>query len=553
MAEASENYMSVEEITNLMDKMVIPPPLSSVIRKLDDNAASIPGEIKISPQGRLLGKSLEFNGFLRDLIDIYDNWASPNGSIAEKFASVKINIPDSNKFARFKRIYFDKPRYLNDKGERKPLYPNIARLRHLSYQAEIYGELVISDGVNDDKGSVDVLIGKIPAMLGSNICWLHNKTDLQRYELGEDPKDHLGYFIIRGVEKNVIIQEKLRLNRFFVFKDKDLKTVCKMTCGTINGSSVVYLSSSENKGIRLNLHFLKDNSISLFQAYRLLGISDYKNIIKMITFFVTPRYTKKIWIYLQPTILEYQSVGDDIAEISRMIENEKLSPSIQKEYIVKSLIDELFPQMDRTNVANKLYMLSLMAATYIETLAGLRGLDNRDDWGNKRMEPSGRSMETLFNKLLNDQIENAELSLNKMRIKGSVTVEIVGKTIDHSIITDQLVIAFNSGNWGTKNGVYMENITDTLKRESIISTYSQMVKINTPTSKEVKQPEIRMVQNSQYGYVCPAETPEGGQCGLVKYKAVSCFISLARPDITTKYLSKYISGSYAPGLAWCSL
>lgn len=47
----------------------------------------------------------------------------------------------------------------------------------------------------------------MPIMLGSSNCWLSGKTHEELARIKECPYDPRGYFIIKGSEKVVLIQE----------------------------------------------------------------------------------------------------------------------------------------------------------------------------------------------------------------------------------------------------------------------------------------------------------------------------------------------------------
>mmetsp|Transcript_65905 Transcript_65905/g.162225 ORF Transcript_65905/g.162225 Transcript_65905/m.162225 type:complete len:684 (+) Transcript_65905:123-2174(+) len=79
-----------------------------------------------------------------------------------------------------------------------------------------------------------------------------------------------------------------------------------------------------------------------------------------------------------------------------------------------------------------------------------------------------------------------------------------------------------------KNG-----ITQLLSRLSFISTLSMLTKINSQNEKIRKVRGPRSLQTSQWGMVCPTETPEGESCGLVKDLAILA-------HITTAQKSKYL-------------
>jgi DNA-directed RNA polymerase III subunit RPC2 len=69
-----------------------------------------------------------------------------------------------------------------------------------------------------------VAIGRMPIMLRSSNCVLANKTEKEMAQLQECPLDPGGYFIVKGVEKVILIQEQLSKNRIII--DSDAK-VCE--------------------------------------------------------------------------------------------------------------------------------------------------------------------------------------------------------------------------------------------------------------------------------------------------------------------------------------
>ena len=101
------------------------------------------------------------------------------------------------------------------------LFPKEARLRNLTYSAPLYIDMAKStitttDEIDATTGkyieTIDteeypkVFFGKVPIMLRSQYCSLHDHTDKELTELGECPYDQGGYFIINGSEKVLIAQ-----------------------------------------------------------------------------------------------------------------------------------------------------------------------------------------------------------------------------------------------------------------------------------------------------------------------------------------------------------
>ena len=495
-----------------IDSMIYPDPIRRVIRAVDRDNQHIPGEIVISPQGKLLKKYLEYQRFEGDIVESYNNWIVHQ--LQRQVAARPLRLPDGY-FMAVLKISFNKPKLSTSANENVPLYPKIARDRGYSYVANMYGNLGLFKTVGNKAQLIEqannVFLGKIPVMLGSVLCHLSGKTEQERLAMQECPKDPLGYFIIKGTERIIMIQEKLRVNRIFMFGDKKGQPICRMTCSTIKGTRVVTLSQSETRGIQISLHFIgKGHTLSVFQIYRILGITDIDDMLSMVLTFVKDKHKKKIWWILQPSFLELMSVAgnDDLEDIR----NKRGSRVLTQALLLQYLTDDLFPQMARLPTINRIYMLSMMVARYAEFMAGISLLDDRDSWANKRLETAGRSMEQLFNGLWNKMIEQAETQFEKQKIK-DVKLNYVVKLLTTTIISDEFVSSFSANNWGVKGSFFSkENITDVLKRDAPLSVFSHLTRINTPTSRQARQPHIRMVQMSQIGYIDAIETPEGDQC-----------------------------------------
>lgn len=71
---------------------------------------------------------------------------------------------------------------------------------------------------SEDTKHEKVFLAKVPIMLRSRFCSLNENTDKELTELGEDPFDSGGYFVINGSEKVLIAQERMANNHVYVFK-----------------------------------------------------------------------------------------------------------------------------------------------------------------------------------------------------------------------------------------------------------------------------------------------------------------------------------------------
>lgn len=536
-----------ESVDQLVYSSPLPPPYKVEEEPVDDINVNIPGQIKISESGELLKSHITFAGFAGDIIVGF------NSFLGDELGKLLYSRP--LRFVDGSLVYFHSPTIsppmISTSVNKEPLYPITARQRNLTYSSEIYARMIRTTAKGEimEEYPNPVFLGKMPIMLGSAYCHLAGKSDEEKLELGECPHDPFGYFIIKGVEKVIFIQEKLRTNRYIIFHDKTKGAICRFTSQTPRGTSLIILEEGvsepakknkkpkKNKTIRLFLYFLgKDKTIPVFLAFRILllglGVDEDRMVetyMSFVLYFVPEKYVGKVNALLQASYFQEASIGDHFSYLRSFIPHDNSDSEL-----VRSLTEELFPQMNQP--AEKLYMLALMTAQYAMYLAGLRGLDNRDSVSNKRFETAGTSLLQLFNTLFKETIKETELEINKPRSAAGAFYgdyfEAVNRNFKHAKITETLVSTFTQGSWGVKNVYAKDNITSILSRESLLDVYAQITKINTPTRRQAKQPHIRMSQLTQLGFIGFFETPEGRAVGLIKHKAVTCQTSTNEEDET---------------------
>ena len=494
-------------IENPFTQIPVVSPLVRRVEALEFTDPQIPGNIIVDGAGKLLKSWIEMESIIGSHVETYDNWII--NVIKRQLANRPIRIPQGE-VTVMNPVFFP-PRISTAENSWIPLTPQMARDNGYTYSSEIYVDYVLNAGTPQEERLNQNFFGKIPVMLSSVLCHLRGKTQKELTELGECVADPFGYFIIKGAEKVVLTQEKLRVNRMMLYhpSSKDA-IVCKMTCSTINGSSNVTIAQGKkSKALKIHLAFMGrskgkankiGNTISVFQIYRMLGVKNPNQILQLISLFTKKEYIKKIWVQLQPSFVKLAQVGDDIEHVSKKKGLGNMDYGIKVASIMKDLKNELFPQIPPENIMQKLYMLSIMVARYSEYMIGERKLDDRDNWGNKRLENAGRSLEQLFGNIWREVVTKAQDTIDTKNLQG---LQAVKREINTTFIIDNFVSSFNSNNWGVQ-GSYMpkENITDSLKRDAISAVYSHLTKINTPTNRRAKQAKIRLVQMSQLGFVC---------------------------------------------------
>ena len=73
-------------------------------------------------------------------------------------------------------------------------------------------------------------------------------------------------------------------------------------------------------------------------------------------------------------------------------------------------------------------------------------------------------------------------------------------------------------------------VAQVLQRLTFMSSLSHLRRLNTPLEKTGKITKPRQLHNTHWGMLCPAETPEGQACGLVKNLSLMAFVSVGTPS-----------------------
>ena len=170
--------------------------------------------------------------------------------------------------------------------------------------------------------------------------------------------------------------------------------------------------------------------------------------------------------------------------------------------------------------------LALMVRRVIEVERDPEKVDDKDYYGNKRLELAGTLVSLLFEDLFkhfNSEVKR-EVDLMLPRARREPFDAITCFRPD--LITQGLENAISSGNWKLKRfKMERAGVTQVLSRQSFISTLGMMTRTNSHLEKTRKISGPRSLQPSQWGMLCPSDTPEGESCGLVKNLALTTHIT----------------------------
>jgi DNA-directed RNA polymerase III subunit RPC2 len=142
---------------------------------------------------------------------------------------------------------------------------------------------------------------------------------------------------------------------------------------------------------------------------------------------------------------------------------------------------------------------------------------------------AGQLLALLFEDLFKRFNTELKSSIDKVLKKPSRTSEFDAYTTlqfqtDH--ITAGFIRAISTGNWSLKRfKMERAGVTHVLSRLSFISALGMMTRISSQFEKTRKVSGPRALQPSQWGVLCPSDTPEGEACGLVKNLALMTHIT----------------------------
>lgn len=458
----------------------------------------------------------------------------------------------------FNNVYISKPVINENDGTTKPMYPYDARIRNLSYSGGIYIDIdqkVIKkvDGKKVDTVYLPKLkrfnIGKIPIMLNSQYCILNDQSAKTKTEMGECEYDLGGYFIINGSEKVVICQERKAENKIFVFPQR--KTISKyshiaeVSCVAedkpYNISLVqVKLRDKEDnfngRTIKVQIRNVRQE-IPLFVLFRALGVLSDKEIVEHIIYDINNEGNKDMIELLRASIEEaapIQSKKIAIEYISKYTTSYQYYKGGESDedkiaFTYSNLMKNLFVHVG-VSEKKKAYYLGLMVNKLLQNVLGKSPDDDRDSFINKRVETTGDLLAQLFRNNFAKMVKEMKSSIEKDFRSGRVeNFEILGSTLSKKIkpttIETGMKYALATGNWGIKNQE-KKGIAQVLQRLTYLGTLSSLRRVVSPMQRGMKATAPRKLVNSQFGIICPAETPEGQNIGVVKNMSLMAHITI---------------------------
>ncbi len=461
--------------------------------------------------------------------------------------SLEINIT-------FNNFVITRPQIHENNGATKRMFPNQARLRNFTYASAMTVDLnikyIIRTGNNLDncqtmmRSLEGIHIGKLPIMLKSCVCVLKQYNHVSNNVTGECAFDAGGYFIINGSEKTVLAQERAAENQVYCFENKkggkwswlsEIKSVPDFK--QISPKQINIMISSRNNGFGNGLYIQiprMKQPIPLFIVFRALGVLSDKEICSYVLLNTEDKKLKKMLYALKGSIIDANKHITKEEAIKYVTNNVMYTPinmtpeqGKQKklEFALEVLNNDLYPHCH--NLTEKIYFMGYMTNKLLQTSFGWRKTDDRDSYVNKRIDTCGILLNNLFrnyfNKLVKDMNKQIVREINNGSWKSTedyqniINLTNIYKIVKSTTIENGLKRALATGDFGIKHtNSNKVGVAQVLNRLTYISSLSHLRRVNTPIDKSGKLIPPRKLHGTTWGFLCPAETPEGQSVGVVK-------------------------------------
>jgi len=446
------------------------------------------------------------------------------------------------------------PQIHENNGATKIMLPDEAKLRNFTYASTMAIDLNIkytirnTETMDNPKVIMKTLpkinIGKMPIMLKSSICILKQNNHIHPSLTGECEMDCGGYFIVKGSEKTVLGQERAAENKVYVFDGKnttkwsyyaEIKSIPDFKC--ISPKQIEMMIACKNNGFGHGLYIqiprIKQ-PIELFILFRALGVLSDKEICEYIVLDIDNEEQKDLTQCLQASIIDankYTTQEEAIAYITTYVAYTPINMDKEKgllkkrEFTEEVLNTDLFPHC--TTLPQKLYMIGYMAKKLLQTSLGWISCSDRDSYSNKRIELTGTLLNNLFrnyfNKLVKEMQKQVVREINNGSWRASedyeniITMTNIYKIMKSMTIENGIARALSTGDFSIKQANTSKvGVAQVLNRLTYASSLSHLRRINTPLEKSGELIAPRKLHNTTWGFLCPAETPEGQSIGVVK-------------------------------------
>ena len=458
-----------------------------------------------------------------------------------------------------KAVHITTPTIALKNGEEiRVLLPNEARLRNLTYQAEVMVDITVRITYNSQGGVTSKIpadervqeiqiekwpLFKIPILLHSRYCILNNKPEAFLREAGECPYDQGGYFIIDGSERVLVTVQEAAFNTLYLKEQvRDPKVSVYGTINCISPTTrvakrVSFYYSRDKETIEVRIPFVR-KAVPLFVVFRALGVISDKDIMNII--FPDPEAdeTKILQDMLIPSMRSAFPFLDTYSSIQYI---KTLTKGFSEEHVIDILQNQFFLHISDKGGA-RVFFLAECVRRLLQRVLRLNPDTSRDDIRNQRCLTSGFLTQQLFQEIYKKWRDTTLVTIDKQHsyqpgvysgrgFERLFDPALRNKLFQLPYITEGLRRAFR-GKWGSGLDEERGGAIQALSRMSYLDflSHCRRMVLNFDTSMKLTQP--RQLHTSQFGYFCTSETPGGSSIGITKNLSLLATISTGTDPTT---------------------
>jgi DNA-directed RNA polymerase beta subunit len=475
-------------------------------------------------------------------------------------------------------------------GQFTDLYPSNARITGLPYSGAVTLSATITIRANMDDGSfvekvaelLTFQIGRFPIMVRSSKCHTNNTTREGLKQMGEDPDDVGGYFIIKRGEYVVDLLENIRYNSPHIhMKMKPNEYVrtefLSQPGGAFENSSQVRIRYMLNGQITIEINSTKFEKIRIpfFIIYRIFGMMSDRDITETIVFDLSNKGTVTLKM-MEILVRAFHNIDSNFASIVNEPSREKniqfVAERIQKykstaasytnnddvtQYInddlLRSLDKVLLPHIGQTinSRINKLRFMGLLIRKTLLVHLGSLPPSDRDSYRNKRVHGSGISLAKAFKTQVNNNVISVILSSLQRMLKNNNWDSISDKVIIDSVKSalsisdldaalDRSITASNKTITIRRKSTVNRVSSQILERKNIINTLCAIRNVVTQNAGNASKAtdradQMRRVNATYPGFICISQSNESGESvGMKKQLAISATVCTAGETVPLK-------------------
>lgn len=447
----------------------------------------------------------------------------------------------------------------NDINFSKPaITPLEARLRDQTYMCDMKANILIRSYQREmgELTSKDTLLRninlcKIPIMLHSELCMIQENSGTH----GECRFDQGGYFVVDGKEKVIVAQESIVTNRLFVssLNDHDKYKYQAFIRCTSEKDSVFpktiwfYVLKGMNNPMRSRRNAIVvkiphiEKQIPIFVLFRALGIGSDKLIIEN---YINIASDDKVALeFLRDSILDCDLYSQEacLEWLSDFVEFKSVS------HVKYAILNNMLPNTPPT-FEDKAVYLGYIIKHIVDVCLGRQPESNRDNFMYKRVAVSGYLLSDIFKDFYNNFRVATRTKIDNMYEFGggaecAEISEFINQHNSEEVFSQSEKMIYGlikslKGNWGLLGDASKQGIVQDMNRISYMSFVSHLRRVNLPMDTSVKIRAPHQLNGSQWGVMCPCESPDGASIGLLKNMSILTKVS---PGIDTQTIRDAIS------------